>query len=63
MELLIKRLSSKNKQEGAEMNHFVIRQVSAANETGWLECLIRMLFNATVISEHDGAAKSGNGGI
>lgn len=60
---LLKRLSSKNKQEGTEMNHFIIRQVSAENETDWLEFLIRMLFNATVISEHDGVAKSGNGGI
>jgi len=60
---LIKRLSSKNKQEETEMNRFVIRQVSAANRTGWLEFLIRMLFNATVLSERDGAAKSGEGRI
>lgn len=45
------------------MSCFVISQVKAANEPGWLEFLIRTLFNATVISEHDGAVKSGNGGI
>lgn len=60
---LLKRLSSANKQGGEEMNRFVIRQVSAAKGAGWLGFLMRMLFNATVISEHDGAAKSGNEGI
>lgn len=45
------------------MNCRAIRQVDATNKTAWLEFLIRMLFNATVISEHEGAAKSGNGGI
>lgn len=63
MKLLIKRLSSKKKQGGTEMSSFVISQVKAANEPGWFGFLIGMLFNATVISEHDGAAKSGNGGI
>lgn len=62
MKLLINRLPSKNKQ-GTEMKHFVIRQVSTANETGWLEFLFQVLFYATVISDHEGAAKSGNGGI
>lgn len=63
MKLLLKRLSSENKQGGTEMSCFVISQAKAANEPGWFEFPIRMLFNATVISEHDGTATSGNGGI
>lgn len=45
------------------MSYSVISQVKAANEPGWFEFLIWMLFNATVISERDGEAKSGDGGI
>lgn len=60
---LLKRLCCKNKQEGTEMNPFVIRQVSAANETAWLEFLIQVFFNAAVIPGSNGTAKSESGGI